>query len=52
MARDCPIGAEVFCCCCCCCVHEFSPNLGEGVCVFVCVCAFFGHFLSIGVCVE
>ena len=43
MARDCAIGVEVFFCCCCC-VHEFSPNLGEGVCVFgVCV-LFLGVF--------
>ena len=51
MARDCPIGVEVFCCCCCCCVHEFSPNLGEGVCVFgVCVCFFRAFFVHWCVC--
>ena len=54
-ARDCPIGVEIgigFFWCCCCYVHEFSPNLGKGVCVFgVCV-LFWGIFLSVGVCVE
>ena len=37
--------------CCCCCVHEFSPNLGKGMCVFGVWVLFWGIFLSIGVCV-
>ena len=40
------------CCCCCCCVCEFSPNLGEGVCVFGVWVLFSGIFLRVGVCVE
>ena len=43
MARDCPIGVQVFCCCCC--MHEFSPNLCEGVCV-IGVCVLFWAFFE------
>ena len=33
-------------------VHEFTSNLGKGVCVFGVWVLFLGIFLSIGVCVE
>ena len=45
MARDCPIGVEVFLLLFCCCVLEFSPNLGDWECVFG-VCAFFRHYFE------
>ena len=47
-ARDCPIGVEVFLLLF---LLHFPQTLATGCVFLVCVCSF-GHFLSVGVCVE